>query len=312
MAQTFQDLYENYQDHTADSGATNTAIGKARINDTHKELVAWNKWYFARTTKPFTVSASGDAYDLPFNFGKMKAITIRQGDVTYTLEEVQSDEEWQKINEYRATDTSDIPELYHIVGDQLEIFPIPSSAGTADYGKFYYIKRIKDMSADDYTTGTVTFTNASTTLTGSGTTFTAGMVGRWIKGADNFWYEIESFTSTTVMTLARAYNGTTASGQTYTIGELPIVPEEFHNLLWYSAVSTYYVQKKEIDVSREYQALYENGKKQMFEMYGSASSNQIINPVRGGRRRKIPDAYQGPAWADDGAPWGDPSIFWDE
>ena len=312
MAQTFQDIYENYQDHTADSGATNTAIGKARINDTHKELLAWNNWYFARTTKTFTLSASTDSYDLPFNFGKMKAVIIRQGDITYTLEEIQSDDEWQKLNEYRATDTSDIPEFYHITGDQIEIFPIPTSTGTADYGKFYYIRRIYDMTADDYITGTVTFTNASTTLTGSGTTFTAAMAGRWIKGNDNFWYEIESFTSTTVMVLARAYNGTTASAVTTNIGELPLIPEEYHSLLWYKAVGTYYMQKKEIDVGREYMQMYTDGRTEMYAAYGQASSNQILNPTPRRRRVPIPDAYESPAWADQAVNWGDDAFTWQE
>ncbi len=310
MAQTFKDSYENYQDHTADSGATNTAIGKARINDNHKELVAWNNWYFARTTKTFTTVASTDAYDLPFNFGKMKSVVIRVGDISYVLKEEPSDDKWQEINEYRATDTSDTPELYHVANDQLEIYPIPTATGTANYGKMFYIRRVNDMTADDYTTGTVTFTNESTTITGSSTVFTSAMVGRWIKGSDNFWYEIESFTSTTVVTIARPYNGSTASGQTYTIGEIPLIPEEYHSLLWYKAVGTYYMQKKEIDIAKEYIQMYKEGRQEMFRLYGQATSHQIINPTDKRNYRKIPDAYSGPGWGDDGVMWDDPSIFW--
>lgn len=312
MSQTFNDLHSIYTSHTTDTGATNLAIGKARINDTHKELLTWNNWYFAETTKTFTTSASTQAYDLPFNYGRMKAVTIRVSDIMYTLQEVESHEEWQKINEYKHSYTSDIPLMYHITGDQLEIYPIPASAGTSGYGTMRYIRRIKDMSADDYTTGTVTFTNESTTITGSSTVFTSGMVGRWIKGSDNFWYEIESFTSTTVITLARPYNGSTASAQTYTIGELPLIPEDYHSLLWYKPVAIYYLQKKELDVAREYRDMYERERKALFDLYGSRTTNQIIKPPKGYRRLPIPDAYSGPSWADDGGLWGDPSIFWED
>ncbi len=69
-----------------------------------------------------------------------------------------------------------------------------------------------------YTTGTVTATNGSATITGSGTTFTSAMVGRKIKvGSDNAYYRIKTFTSATSIDLEANYQGTTASAQTYTI-----------------------------------------------------------------------------------------------
>lgn len=69
-----------------------------------------------------------------------------------------------------------------------------------------------------YETGTVTATNGSKTITGSGTTFTAGMVGRKIRmGSENAYYRIAAFVSTTEVTLEAAYQGTTASGKTFSI-----------------------------------------------------------------------------------------------
>ena len=115
----------------------------------------------------------------------------------------------------------------------MEIYPFPTAAGTADYGTFYYVKRVVDMQYDDYTTGTVTLTNASAVVTGASTTFTAAMVGRYIKGnLDARWYELSTFTSTTVMGLKKTFQGTTASALAYTIGEMPLIPEEYHNLLY--------------------------------------------------------------------------------
>lgn len=69
-----------------------------------------------------------------------------------------------------------------------------------------------------YATGTVTFTNGSTTVTGSGTTFTSDMVGRKIATAYGApFYVISAFVSTTEVTLADDYDGTTAAGSAYVI-----------------------------------------------------------------------------------------------
>ncbi|MDI6732322.1 MAG: hypothetical protein QME16_00115 [Planctomycetota bacterium] len=69
-----------------------------------------------------------------------------------------------------------------------------------------------------YETGTVTATNASKTITGSGTTFTAAMVGRKIRmGSENAYYRISAFVSTTEVTLEAAYQGTTEAGKTFSI-----------------------------------------------------------------------------------------------
>ncbi len=69
-----------------------------------------------------------------------------------------------------------------------------------------------------YTTGTAMFTLGSTTVTGSGTTWTSGMVGRKIalsQGSPP--YRIATFVGTGEITIADAYAETTASGSAYTI-----------------------------------------------------------------------------------------------
>jgi hypothetical protein len=69
-----------------------------------------------------------------------------------------------------------------------------------------------------YETGTVSVTNASATVTGSGTTFTSGMVGRKIRvNSENAYYRIKTFVSTTELTLEVNYQGSTATGETYSI-----------------------------------------------------------------------------------------------
>lgn len=70
----------------------------------------------------------------------------------------------------------------------------------------------------DYTTGTIQVTNGSTAVVGTGTTFTAGMVGKTIRvGTDNAFYRIATFTDATHIALISNYAGTSGSGKTYTI-----------------------------------------------------------------------------------------------
>lgn len=279
MALTFQSLYTAYQEHTSDSTTANTTIGKARINDTNKELMGLHDWYFAEKTSPFTPTASDINYDLPYDYGRMVSVEIDVNDIHYVLEEVPSHDEWQRIQVYKDVYTSDIPEYYHVTGDTMEIYPLPSSTAATATGTFHYTKRIVDMQYDDYTTGTVTLTNASTTVTGSGTTFTAAMVGRFIKGnLDARWYELASFTSSTVMGLRKSFQGTTASSLAYTIGEMSLIPEEYHNLLWYLPVAQYWMMKKEPQQAAYYQALYDKGKDLFFNAYSKRSRTQLLRP----------------------------------
>lgn len=69
-----------------------------------------------------------------------------------------------------------------------------------------------------YTDGTVTLTSGSATVTGSGTTFTAGMVGRKFALALNApVYRVLAYVSATQITLDRVYLEADASGATYVI-----------------------------------------------------------------------------------------------
>jgi len=71
-----------------------------------------------------------------------------------------------------------------------------------------------------YATGTATFTNASTDVTGSGTTWTSGMNGDYIVSTTNTLYKISTVNSTTDLTLTGNYVQPTLTGSAYIIGTL--------------------------------------------------------------------------------------------
>ena len=69
-----------------------------------------------------------------------------------------------------------------------------------------------------YRTGTISLTNGSTTVTGSGTTWIANAgIGEALYAPDGRLYEIANIASDTSITLGSAYLGTTASAQPYVL-----------------------------------------------------------------------------------------------
>ena len=87
-----------------------------------------------------------------------------------------------------------------------------------------------------YLTGTVSITNGTTTVTGSGTTWTSDLIGNEIF-LDGYYYPIASVTSTTVLELSYAYDGTTLSGANYLIASLVRNPK-LRNLTVHNATGT--------------------------------------------------------------------------
>lgn len=76
---------------------------------------------------------------------------------------------------------------------------------------------VKIIGTNVYSTGTVTLNNGDTTVVGVGTTWTAGMVGRFIL-LDGLWYEITARTDNTHITIT-TYHGINLSGSAYVLAD---------------------------------------------------------------------------------------------
>lgn len=82
------------------------------------------------------------------------------------------------------------------------------------------IQKYRGSSNANYTTGTISVTTDSATVTGSSTvwaTSTNAVAGEYIKLPDGKWYKIISIASNTSLTIETNYQGSTVSGQTYKI-----------------------------------------------------------------------------------------------
>ena len=184
-------------------------------------------WRFLKQTTTLTGVTGQDFYLLPQEFRSI--ITVVDNSDTSNpvpLRPVLNDN--SQDGDYRIHTNNDFKCL------EIEFVDKSFVAGGIGGKSHKVYGRIKpvNLSADDYTTGTVSGTASSsftyTDLTGSGTTFTSAMVGRYIKFANNNnWYRITDFTDATHIEIYTNKQVFTLSGSTYTIAELCILPEAY-------------------------------------------------------------------------------------
>ncbi len=249
--------------------------------------VTWDVPLTATATAAITLGGQ-QFYPLPPNYSKLKSITITIGNLTWTLSEIFTTQEWNQLNVFPYY--ADIPKNFFIFpggdhGAQIGIWPIPST--TNNIITFSYKFRVPDLSLADYTTpGSVSITTKTNAVTGSGTSFVPTTniqnESRWIQfaqpGGDNTWYQISSVPSTSSLLLYQPYQGITISGAlagTYTIGQMPLLMEDFQDMLVWKALTYYYSsivdnpKKKE-----EFEGMY-NTKLALLDDYSGKNSINV-------------------------------------
>lgn len=137
----------------------------------------------------------------------------------------------------------------------------------------------------------VSVTQGSTAVTGITTQFTPTvnpqLESRWIKFAqptgDELWYQIASVNSTTGITLYQPYQGSTITNtQGFTIGQMPLIAEDFQDLLVWKVLQQYFMSiVKDSGQVAEYESLYEK-KLELLQQY-SGSNTVNVNLSRKGR-----------------------------
>lgn len=128
----------------------------------------------------------------------------------------------------------------------------------------------------------------SSVITGSGTAWTTNMADRWINipetasdstSGDNRWYQIKSVESTTSLTLYNEYQGQSAAGASYTIGEVPILPEDYQDLALYRSLWIYYTSiVPNPNQAKGYLELFEAGKEILDYEFGNKTTNPVLTP----------------------------------
>jgi len=276
---------------TLNTNSANLTLGDTLINQRTKMLVSGHGWPFRESSFTRATVASQQGYDLSVKVGKVVDCYVTVGTTKYIPNEVTSRRDWNNLTAPN-TYSSDIPTHYFVDYEnrQVLLYPTPTSAGNTLTVNFEV--KVRDLSIADYTTGTiVTVANGGTTVTGSGTSWTASMAGRFIRitesdtanKGDGEWYEIESVTSATALELKVPYAGTAIAvgSANYAIGQASIIPEDFQHLPVYDAVKIYFatVQPNAIKAA-QYKSMYDNDFSSMMSTHGSKSSSPVISKKR--------------------------------
>lgn len=240
------------------------------------------------------------AYNIPANVSKIKNNTVNVGQLKFVPAPVMTRGEWDLLNFLPYN--SDIPNMYFIYAGQLLLYPIPATTG--DIITFNYKARVPDFSTSflfsdasgtaysagattyDYQKGTASGTAASVTVTGASTpawstAFPTGDVTKYnlyftaypIKG-DGIWYPISTIDSATSLTLKLPLVNTVAAGATYAIAQIPTLSEDFHDMLVYGALATYFSTIVEKKVKfQQFDALY----KTRLAMLEDYAGTKVVN-----------------------------------
>ena len=267
-----------------------------RFNDTStktqtriQELLEINyQWFKTQTGWPFeetsysTASVANQSnYRLPIDFFRLTSVIVRVASVDYVPKPIYDMETCNNlISGSSANAKSDQSLYFTIINDEILFYPTFSSA-TATITLRYYV-RGRDLISGDFTdkvAGTVTATLASTAIVGAGTAFAATDVGRYIKVDNNgFWYRIATFTNVTNITISRPYTGATVAGATYTIGTVPIYPEEAAPIIAWKTLQELWEDREDFSPTggkaNYYKIKVEEGMKEFMKRI----KNQVDNP----------------------------------
>lgn len=211
--------------------------------------------------------------------------TSNNGSVIVPLTEVQSEYEWNKLNSYPFS--TSYPTHFFIRGnDEIGIYPTPSE-DIEDGLMVSYEPRVRDMGIDDITftadvleNGTE-ITNPSADLVGG---FKSWMTENfWIKSNDNEdgnWYKVAKVVTPEIMKIDNHYLGPSGNGVSFTMGQVPPYPEEYHEAAIFYAAFKFYAMRKDTDSSAMYRTLFQDALDQYRETYGSKTTGGVINPGR--------------------------------
>lgn len=261
---SFEEIYTEIQNATGEDGSAFLTKFKRWINDTDGIVLSSQSWPFMELTQTKTTVASKNNYQIPTKLRKILSVVISVDDTDYLPKPVEDPKYWEYLQSLNVSE-SDVAQRFYRQGNEILIWPTPATSA-------YTItirgrKARRDLSLDDYTTGTiVSATTADETITGSGTSWATNAVGNFIRidyvSGDFRWYEINSITDTTHLELVKPYAGTTfaAASETYKIGEFSDIPEDYHNLLVYRPLAIYYASMEDIATSKMYWMMYDGGK----------------------------------------------------
>jgi hypothetical protein len=288
-------MYGLFQSLAQDDDSTHLTLGKLHINQGIKKLQVALGLPPQEEERSYLTVTSTNSYSLPERFIKLIELYTIIGTYRYYADPVYNNDEWGIYQRQTSVVSDRLQKVF--VRPSLNTFEIYPKASTASLAMtMIYESFTKDLSADDYTTGTITtLANGGTAVVFSGTALTTAMNGRWLKTDDGEWYRIQTVLTATTATLQMPYQGTSivAGTSAFTISEMPHLPATIHELPVYYALFLHFLGvKRDEKLSADYKGLWENGIKDAKAEFGSRYSSAVISGINHRTRNfKDPNDY---------------------
>lgn len=245
--------------------------------------------YFSRKQQFTDVITGQSIYQTPVDSIRIIGMTVATADGVNSfsppVKEIRSEYEWRLIKTV-PNYSSNWATYYYVLGnDEVEIWPV-SSSDIPNGIRFYYQQQDHDLSVEDVVSSalvpaqTCTVTNGSVTVTSTGSTFTAQMNGLWFQltgVTDLTWYEIVDVPTSSTLTLKSAFVGITGGSQSFRIGQMPIIPSEYHDALANYALYLYFSGKGNEQRATTHLGLYNAAVTDAIEEYSSSTEGNVIS-----------------------------------
>ena len=281
MVQTFNQIYSEVQTSTQNTGASELILIKRDANVATQRFKSVMTRPWSRIAKKANTVASQQDYQLPRSVLRVSGVDYLYGDSYIPLEEISSEMNWNRLNAIPAV-TVGIPRYFFPKGkDVISIYPTPGTAVTEGL-KVYYEPKQPRMTAEDYSTGTVTVTQGSTSIDHSATGFTEAMIGRYFyvtDGTDGNDYQIVDYTDSNTLVLENYYEGTSGSGKAFVIGVVPDIPDEYLPNITDYCMARFFYRRGNRNAGNDFMGMFLAAIDECKEVYASpTSSPNISNP----------------------------------
>lgn len=202
--------------------------------------------YYTREQQFANLVLGQYVYQTPIDSVRILALSaVVTSSYEVPVNEVKSEQEWRRLTSVKIISSSYITDYMVQGSDKIAVFPTPSQNVTAGI-RYIYQPQDHDLAFDDVTNvtsgQTVTVSNGSVTVTGTGTPFTADMAGWWFQltgVTDNSWYQIATAT-TSVLTLKNPFAGNSGSTLAFRVGQLSIIPQSYADAPMHYALGMYF------------------------------------------------------------------------
>lgn len=285
MIQTFEQIWSEVQSGTQSTSASELILIKRDANIATQRFKSVMTRPWSRIAKKANTVADQADYQLPRSVLRVSGVDFLYGDAYYPLIEIASEQNWNALTAVPNAAIGQSRFFFPKGKDVISIYPTPSTT-TVEGIRVYYEPKQPRMISNDYSTGTVTVTNGSTTITHSATGFSEDMVGRYFyttDGSDGNDYQIVDYTDTSNLVLENYYEGTSGAGKNYLIGTAPDIPDEYIPSITDYCMGRFFLRRGDRTAGRDFMSMFQDSLDECKETYASpTSSPNIHSPYDGG------------------------------